>query len=72
MRKQLLERRASQCRNSLMALSMKPNWIHEDGWKSRDLPKSDMSRGMGAESPQCFENDSELVWLVRRLHGGKG
>lgn len=27
------------------------------------------SRGMGAESPQYFESDGELVWLVRRQTG---
>lgn len=70
MRKQLLERKASQCRNYLIwAFSMKPGWIHEDDRKSHDLPESSVSRGMGAESPQYFESDGELVWLVRRLMG---
>ena len=61
--RKLLERRTSQCRNYLIwALSMKPSWIHEDDRKSRDLPKSSVSNGMGVESPQYFENDGELVW----------
>lgn len=50
---------------------MKPRWVQEGGRKSHDLSKSSVSRRMGGESPQCFKNDGELVWLVRRLLDGE-